>query len=843
MSKYILVLILLFTTSVIAQRGNLRGTITEDGEPLPGVNVLLLDTTIGDVSDINGIYEIRGINAGDYKVRFSAVGYQTQIFDLTIEPNKTLEFDVSMNQKLIEIGVVEVVDDKIQDQDDTRTSLINLRPERARVLPGAVTDVLRTLQALPGVLAPNDFSSQLIIRGSGPDQNLIIMDDVEIFNPYRLYGVISMFNPEAVSDVNLITGGFPAQYGDRLSAVLDVTNRQGPRDVGIRGNLNASIVAANLVLEGKNPLNIPGSWIINSRRTYYDLIIEPFVKNSGLVEDDVAFPNFYDLQAKFAFGPFDGHKFFLNGILSRDAVNLVTSEERTNPDSVAVIDDTDNDVASMAWHYSPNTRFLNKFIVSWYRNKGNTDFDSELLDFTLDEEQFDDVDPDTLAPYLVNFDFTSNFEFRKYSIDNKSFMVWGDNKNELQFGAGVDFMRTTINFDFELDPQIRSFFDSNPNIKATFDDLQDVKDYNRYRAYADNKFAVGKRLFFQPGLRLDYYGILEKAYLAPRVSLAYVLDDVTTVRAVWGVYYQSPGYEKLRDRNTFLDFAPQFTENLEAERATHYVLSFERWLTNEWKAKVEGYYKKFDDLIVQDVVRGTNYYTEQIPGRDPRYADSWTRPVTVFSDSITQIPVNNSNGEAYGLEFMLERRNLAGDNRLNGWISYSLALAERFEDNRTIPFRYDQRHTLNIVLDYRINSWLDLGMRFQYGSGFPITEAVGITPRVILEDNNGDGVPETPALVTRERGGEMEVVYDVDLGGYTNRNQGRRPAYHRLDIRLSAKADYWDLDWVFYLDVINVYNRANVIGYDYYITEDLRLERTNQTMFPILPTLGFNLAF
>lgn len=845
MSKYIIFLItLLLASSVLAQRGDIRGVITENGEPLPGVNILLIGTTIGDVSDIDGIYEIRGIDAGKYRVRYSAVGYETHIYDLTVEPNRTLEFDVSMEQKLIEIGTVEVIDDKVQDQDDTRTSLINLRPERARVLPGAVTDVLRTLQALPGVLAPNDFSSQLIVRGSGPDQNLIIMDDVEIFNPYRLYGVISMFNPEAVSDVNLITGGFPARYGDRLSAVLDVTNRQGPRDVNLQGNLNASIVAANLVLEGKNPFDIEGSWLINSRRTYYDLVIEPFVKNSGLVEDDVAFPNFYDVQAKFAFGPFNGHKFLLNGILSRDAVNLVSGGERTSPDSVAIIDDTNNDVASFAWHYSPNKRFLNKFIASWYQNKGNTDFDSELLDFTLNEDDFNDVDPDTLAPYLVNFGFKSNFEFRKYALDNKSFLVWGENNNELEFGAGVDFMRTTINFDFELDPQIRSFFDSNPNIKATFDDLQDVKDYTRYRAYADNKFAIGKKLFLQPGIRFDYYNILEKGYIAPRISLAYALDDVTTVRAVWGYYYQSPGYEKLRDRNTFLDFAPQYTDNLEAERATHYVLSFDRWLTNEWKAKFETYYKKFDDLIVQEVVTGTNYYTEAIPGRDSRYPNGWTRPVEVFGDSVTQVPINNSTGEAYGFEFMIEKRNLAGTNNLNGWVSYSLAWANRYEDNRTIPFRYDQRHTLNIVLDYRINSWLDLGVRFQYGSGFPITEAVGIRPRVILADNNGDGIPETPEIATRiNAGGEEEVIYDVDLGGYTNRNQGRKPIYHRLDLRLSAKADYWDLDWVFYLDVINVYNRSNVIGYDYYVTKDLTLKRTKQTMFPILPTLGFNLSF
>jgi len=163
-------------------------------------------------------------------------------------------------------------------------------------LPGAAEDVFRTLQSLPGVLAPNDFSSQLIVRGSGPDQNLIILDDVEVFNPYRLYGVVSMFNPDAVDNVNLISGGFPAKYGDRLSAVLDVTNKEGTTTKALAGNVNISIVDANLVLEGRNPFNLRGSWLFNTRRTYYDLIIEPFVKSAGLVDDNTSFPNFYDLR-------------------------------------------------------------------------------------------------------------------------------------------------------------------------------------------------------------------------------------------------------------------------------------------------------------------------------------------------------------------------------------------------------------------------------------------------------------------------------------------------------------------------------------------------------------------
>lgn len=832
--------ILLISIVLSAQTGGLTGKVTENNIPIPGVNILVTETTLGGVTDEEGIYRIQQIPIGNKLIRFSAVGFKTKFIEVEIVSGKSLELNVEMETEAFQVDQIEIVDSKIQAQSDPTASLIELKPEGARVLPGAVTDVFRTLQALPGVLAPNDFSSQLIIRGSGPDQNLIIMDDVEIFNPYRLYGVISMFNPESVTDINLVTGGFPVQYGDRLSAVLDVTNRQGDLTKNITGNLNASIVSANLVLEGKNPLNIPGSWLISSRRTYYDLIIEPFVKNAGLVEDNVTFPNFYDIQAKLAFGPFNGHKFFLNGILSRDGVNLVSNAERKNPDSVAVIDDSNNDLLSFAWHYTPSKRTLNKLIVSWYRNGGKTNFDSQLLDPSLNRENFEDAAPDTLAPYLVGFGFNSQFTFQKYSIDNKFYTYWGNN-NELSAGVGVDFMRTLLEFDFQLDPELRAFFDANANIRAVFDDLGDEKIYSRYRAWAQNKFAIGDKLFIQPGLRFDYYNILGKGYLSPRISLSYALDDITTLRAGWGKYYQSPGYEKLRDGNKILNFDKQYTESLEAENSTHYVLSLERWLTSEWRAKIEGYYKNFSNLIVQKVLEGSNYYTELVPGQDPTQRSAWTRPIPVKGDSLTQIPVNASNGEAFGFEFLLEKRNIAGISKIDGWISYSLAWANRYEYGRTIPFNFDQRHTLNIVLNYEVNHWFDIGVRFQYGSGFPMTDPVGIKPRITLVDTDGNAIPDSPEIATRK--GSSKVIYDTDFGGIENRYNSRKPDYHRLDIRLSAKADYWDLDWVFYLDVINVYNRANVIGYDYYVNEDLTLGREKNSMFPILPTLGFNVRF
>ncbi|MGA9295386.1 MAG: TonB-dependent receptor [Ignavibacteriaceae bacterium] len=841
--KFLIYVLIIFSSLAFAQSGKVKGKITADNNPVPYVNVTVEGTLFGTFSDEKGDYEITGLKPGNYKLKFSSVGFQTETHEIEIQSGRTLELNITLSSAVIEVGTVEVTGSNKQEQKDTRTSLIDLNPKSAKILPGAGEDVLRTLQSLPGVLAPNDFSSQLIVRGSGPDQNLIMMDDIEIFNPYRLYGVISMFNPDAVSSVKLITGGFPAKYGDRLSAVLDVTNKQGTTKKNFKGSLNASIIDANLVLEGKNPFNIDGSWIISSRRTYYDLIVEPFVKKAGLVDQNVSFPNFYDFQSKLVVGPFNGSKIIFDGIFSRDGVDLISAQNRKTADSVGVYNATNNNVLGLAWHYSPSTNFLNKFIVSWYKNSGLTNFASEILDPSLNRDKFKDAVPDTLSPYLLGFNFNADFAFRKYSVDDKFTYLW--NENALEAGAGMDNMQTIVNFKFRLDPELTAILASNPQFRAVLSDIKDVKNYNRYRAYIQNNFKINDKLYFEPGLRFDYYNILDKAYVAPRVSLSYALDKLTTIRLNWGVYYQSPGYEKLLDTGILYDLSKKYTSRLNAEKAIHYIIGIDRWITNEWNLKLNGYYKDFSNLIVQKVVQGSNYFTEPVPGKDPQFTSGWTRPVTLTGDSLTQIPVNGSYGEAYGLEFFLAKENIMNDNRFSGWISYSLAYANTFEAGKEYPFRFDQRHTVNVVFNYQINNWLDIGVRWQYGSGFPISQPIGIKPRIILQDNNLDGIPETPVIATRKSSSDpnapAEVIYDIDYGG--NKLNARKPAYHRLDVRLTALAGYWGWDWSFYLDVINIYNRKNVIAYDYYVSDNLQLGRTPNNMFPIIPTLGFSVRF
>ncbi|MBK7255696.1 MAG: TonB-dependent receptor plug domain-containing protein [Ignavibacteria bacterium] len=439
---------------------NITGKIESDKEiKLANIPVRIFNETKSYKinSDENGNYAVTA-EPGIYTVAVNYPGFSSYEYkNFSIKNGETKTLDIVLIEKIVTTEEIEVEGIFKQRQEDLRTSLYNFKPQNVKILPGAVEDVLRSLQSLPGVTTPNDFTSQLVIRGSGPDQNLIVMDDVEIFNPYRLYGLVSMFNPETLSDITLITGGFPAKYGDRLSAVLDVLNKEGDTKNSLKGIINTSITNANVIINGKNPLKLPGSWLISSRRTYYDLIIGPFAKKAGLITEDSSFPSFRDLQFKFALGPFKKNKFIVNGVFSKDGVDIIPGPDNKQADSVAVTDVTKNDMLALAWHYAPNQKFISRTTLSWYRNSGDNDFSSELLDPLIDNENYSPEQRDSLRQIgaLLGLEFDSKYVFRKYSIGNKSVLI--NKKSEQEFGGGVDIVRTDLSYNLKVDERLRAF--------------------------------------------------------------------------------------------------------------------------------------------------------------------------------------------------------------------------------------------------------------------------------------------------------------------------------------------------------------------------------------------------
>jgi hypothetical protein len=815
--------------------GTLAGKVTAvtTREGVASARVSVEGTKWGATADSVGNYSIAGISPGVYTVVVRILGYEEfKAAAIRIETGKTTQLLIQLKESVIPLKEIQVTAGRAKRAQDVRASVFSLSPTETRTIPGVAEDVMRSLQAVPGVLSVNDFTAQMVVRGSGPDQNLIIMDDIEVFNPYQLYGLISMFNPEAVADINLITGGFPARYGDRLSAVLDVTNREGEMHAPIHGSLNVSITNVNLVLNGGMPFNLNGSYMVSARRTYYDLILGPIARKTGLVSGDVAFPNFMDFQGKFVVEPAPNHRILANVLFSRDGVDVISGADRSTPDSVNVNDKTTNNVAGIAWHYFPSKEFYSKLSASWYKNRGDTQFGGEFIDPVLDRMRYANGG-DTTGIRLFNVEFNSSYVFSKVSFKEEA--GWSIPGHLIEGGASIDFLTTSLLWHFRPDETLRSILLQRGI--AYIDDFVQSRDYARMGLYLQDKMSITSALSVQPGLRLDYYQIIDRTYLQPRLNISYALNPITMLRAAWGIYRQSPGYEKLLDQQAFYDFSQAGTGSLTAEQATHYVLGLERWLNEEWQVKVETYYKRFDKVIVQAIVPGTIYETYPIPGGDPRSPSGWTTPVAVSGDSLTTMPINGATGRSYGIEFLLEKKNIGPDGRLSGWIGYALARADRVRGTITRPFQFDQRHTVDVVLDYHATRWLDVGLRWKYGTNFPYTAAIGLTPRIVTVTQNG----KDQKVIEVDRNGN--VIFDIDRDGESNKFRAQLPAYHRLDVRFTARTAFWGMDWTFYLDVINVYNHQNVLNYNYYQGDDYSLQKRSVGMLPIIPTLGFSAKF
>lgn len=838
----ILIIFILSSGNVFSQEDSvlISGIVSSSiNEPILQAKISFIDNLSNKVyytvTNSNGYYQLI-LPQGKYKVKVYSEGYLQYEAELLI--NKTyITYNIKLEEVKYTTEVITVEDLKKQSQSDLRTSLFFVNPQNVKILPGSVEDVLRSLRALPGVSSPNDFTSQLVIRGSGPDQNLMIMDDVEIFNPYRLYGLVSMFNPETVSDISLITGGFPAKYGDRLSAVLDVTNKEGDRDKVISVKTNVNIASANLILQGRNPLNIPGSWIISSRRTYYDLILGPFAKKAGLITDESAFPSFEDIQFKLAIGPFSKHKFIFNGIFSRDGVDIISGEKRKEPDSVKVDDVTYNNVISFGWHYIPNANFISKTTLSLYKNSGDNEFEGDILDPLLDREQFSPEQRDSLKAIgaLLGFNFDSKYSFNKYSLSNRSNYI--DKNFIIEFGGGFDIIRNDLKYTLLLDEQFKAYLKQFPNASALLDDFN-IEGKENYRAngYFVFKSNIFDKFYYQPSIRIDYYSYLKKVYFSPRINFGYAINSLTTLRMALGIFYQSPGYEKLVDGQSFYELSDDVGRNLKVEKAYHLIFGLDRWITNQWHLKVEAYYKKFEDLITQqrEIAYKYIYEINDPSNKDPNYIknpNNWTRSSSkVPYDSVTTIPVNQAKGNAYGFEIMLERKYIGSDTKLYGWINYSFSKSNRIRNGIEKPFRFDQTHSINVVLNYRVLNWLEIGLRWTYATNFPFTPPIGIYPRIV-----NDSIVVNPFT--------NQIIFNLDYGDENNRLSQRKPDYHRLDLRATAYTSFWNAEWSFYLDIMNVYNRKNVLNYDYNLKNDLTIERKVVGMIPILPTLGVSARF
>jgi len=543
--SFIIISILKAQTSIIS------GFVSDSssGEALIGANVFLYETRQGMATDINGYYIIQDIVPGNYTIMVSYIGFDMYKQKTRLSDDESKKVNINLVEQVVQLTEIEVTAEKLQRRNNIQPSKISLSPRMMKAAPAlAEPDLFRTIQALPGVLTTSEFSTGLVIRGGNTDQNLIMLDGITVYNPSHLGGVFSNFIVDGVKEAELIKGAYNAEYGGRLSAVLNVISREGNKNQ-FKGKANLSLLSAQTTLEG--PF-YKGAWILSGRRTYFDLVL-PKVLPAETAENIPPY-YFYDIQ---------GHVF-----------SDLSPKDRFSLSYYSGIDDIFFDTFGL------NGRWGNNTISAHYRRV----FNEKLVgNFLVANSQF-----------FTSFGLGGDNGLVSYNeIDDKTlsaYFSWFKSSNStLKFGAQLK----------KLGFEYTNKFQNSTQFQIKTDPLE-------FAQYIKLKYKPNDLFIIEPGLRLNLYDVYPDSLFPDlRLGLKYLLTDDRYINFSVGNYHQF--ISTFQD-----DFNPAILDNWIAAdtsvspgKSIQVVLGYEEYIKNMYKIQVEGYYKDLKNLLTYEEKRST----------------------------------------------------------------------------------------------------------------------------------------------------------------------------------------------------------------------------------------------
>ena len=550
----LLIILILVSGSIFAQSFTFSGTVLEKstGEALIGANVYLKELNYGASTNISGYFVIPNIPKGSYKLLVSYVGYKTQEIKITVNKDCQNCISVELEDEAVRTSEVVVSADSIRTIDKLyakSVSQIELSPRQLSQIPQAVeSDLLRSLQTLPGITSLSDFSSALYVRGGTPDQNLYLVDGTDVYNPEHAFGIFSTFNTQAIKKVTMSKGGFGSEYGGRLSSVLDVTNIDGNRKEFV-GNVNVSLLSASTTLQ--MPVGSIGSISGSFRRTYLDQTVAKWV-------DDIPQYYFYDGNLKGFFDLDKSNKLTFSVFNSKDDLDF-----KLDPDaeeSLSFLYNWGNLTGSINWKHI----FSPKLFASFWT---------------------------TASRFTSNFDFDA-VEFKEY---NKltDYAV----KGALEYYAS-----NNLNIKFGLEQKLLHLvLEQNSNTGTI-----DVNVRRQHTSgYASADWKPTENLSLQFGLRANLFNTNKYDFnVAPRFTAKYRLTESSNLKFATGRYYQ---YLNRIPRLFFSSIWVSADENLKPSSSDHFILGYQKEIDAVYEFEVEAYYKtykniyQYNQLIATDV--------------------------------------------------------------------------------------------------------------------------------------------------------------------------------------------------------------------------------------------------
>lgn len=770
---------------IIAQKVTISGYVEDisSGEKLIGCNVYHYASQSGTVTNTFGFYSITLDKSSNIDLEVSYIGYATK--SVSIEGHKSQSVNIKLKGEVVfeEIEITANKDKKIETE--TQMSTIDVPILQIKKIPALMgeTDVLKALQLLPGVQSGGEGQAGLYVRGGSPDQNLILLDGVPVYNANHLFGFFSVFNAEAIKDVTLIKGGFPARYGGRLSSVLEINLKDGHQQE-FHGDVSIGLVGSKLTLEG--PINKgKTSFLVSGRRTYIDVLAKPFIKQSfsDNGSDGDAGYYFYDLNAKINHTFSQKDRIYLSVYGGNDKFYFEQTDAERNENR----DFTENGLGwgnltgALRWNHIIHDKLFMNTTLTYSKYKLNTGV-------SLGTE-FPDKTKDFISlGYLSGIrDYAAKIDF-DYVPSPRHFIRFGTNVILHEFNPGQ----------FNLEQKSVS---NNIDFKQTIG--QPIKQATELALYAEDDYEITKKFKINAGLHLSGFAVDDAFYtsLQPRLSMRYLLPNDIGLKASFATMRQFINLLSFEGIGLPTDLWLPTTARIKPQESWQAAIGAAKSIGKDYEISIEAYYKKMNNLIA--------------------YKDgSGLFELTDWQDRVTQ-----GKGEAYGLEFFLQKKT----GKLSGWIGYTLAWNNReFNDlnqGKEFPFRYDRRHDISVVAIYELSKKINLSGTWVYGTGNAVT------------------LPKS-RYGTVETYGSQNYTYINNIEQYGDRNSYRMNAYHRLDVGVNFIKTRTNRTRTWSIGAYNTY--ANNNPFFVYFDNDFDTNKRvlkQVSLFPLIPYVTYSLKF
>jgi hypothetical protein len=783
-------------TDTTQQKVSLSGYLTSviDGEALIGAKAYIPSIGIGALTNNYGFYSLN-VPKGKYLIEFRATGLDKTVMEVELLENKQL--DVEIGDKTLNIEEVIVNAKKGENIESTKMGQIQLEVEKIKTLPAffGEVDVIKTIQLLPGVNSATEGGQGFYVRGGGPDQNLVLLDEAVVYNAAHLFGFFSVFNVDAIKSVNLTKGGIPANFGGRMSSVLEVTMNEGNnKRFGVKGGLG--LISSRITAEGPIKKR-KGSFIASARRTYIDVIMKAAISDDSPFAGSSYFFYDFNFKANYRLSPKD--KLFVAGYYGKDKFIFGNKE-----DDFTVRMPWGNGIGSIRW---------NRIISSKLFMNVTATFTDYLFAFGSDQDEFSFELKSGIRDYSGKVDFS-------YFPNTRHKIKWGaEYINHTFVPSSVTAQQNDVVFDTGLAQKLRSHesavyaldeFDLNEKIKLNvglrYSMYQFTGPFTRYiKTDLSNPDST---IVYKKGDIIQSYDGLE-----PRFGGRLMLTKTSSIKAAYTYHYQYVHLTSLSAVSLPTDIWFPTTDIAKPQQGYQATVGyFKNFKNDKWETSVEAYYKGLKNLI--------------------EYKDG-SQPSENVSDNTDNL-LTFGKGRSYGIEFFI-KRNIG---KLTGWIGYTLAKTERkfteINEGNYFPSKYDRRHDVSVVGSYKLSDRWTFGAAFIYATGSTLTlpESYYIQNQDLLFKY---GDRNSTRMAPYHRLDLSATLFDKPMKTIANENGDE------VEVKKRFRSN-----WSF--SIYNVYNRANpfflYVDNDGSVFEgDFQVKVKQVTLFPIIPSVTWNFEF